>query len=151
MARRRLPKSTSGMKRAIDPMVSLFISWHILNSPHPGKVDGRLKPPNPSTPKPVKRPRVPELSMFKLRFPGEPWKAQAARAWLMKCNESHLAEAYDWLNGKSETCELKRVVDTPLKASQNELMIMTRNRDFEIDPEWRKQPWMANYPHKNLL
>ena len=87
----------------------------------------------------------------KLRFPGEPWKAQAAQAWLRKCNECHLAEAYDWLNGKRTECELKRVLETPISSPQSDLMIMTRNRDFEIDPEWRKQPWMVNYPTKNVL
>ena len=28
---------------------------------------------------------------------------------------------------------------------------MTRDRDFEIDPEWRKQPWMKNFPKKYNL
>ena len=44
--------------------------------------------------------------------------------------------------------ELAKVLAKPLKSSHLELENMTRNRDFEIDPEWRKQPWMQNFPKK---
>ena len=54
----------------------------------------------------------------------------------------------DWLNGKRNDCSLKKVLDNPVKSSINDLEIMTRDRDFDIDPEWRKQPWMKNYPTK---
>jgi len=44
--------------------------------------------------------------------------------------------------------ELAKVLAKPLKSSQLELEIMTRDRDFEIDPEWRRQPWMQNFSKK---
>ena len=72
-------------------------------------------------------------------------------AWLQKADESLLEETYSWLNGDSSTCELAKVLAKPLKSSQLELENMTRDRDFEIDPEWRKQPWMKNFPKKYNL
>ena len=72
-------------------------------------------------------------------------------AWLQKADESLLEETYSWLNGDCSSCELAKVLAKPLKSSQLELENMTRDRDFEIDPEWRKQPWMKNFPKKYNL
>ena len=74
-----------------------------------------------------------------------------AHAWLRMCDESLILESIQWLNGDINDCELKKTLEKPLKSNQNELEIMTRPRDFEIDIDWRKQPWMKNYPTRKDL
>ena len=97
-------------------------------------------------------PRLKAPSIEQLRTViGDPWKAQMAHAWLRMCDESLLQESMDWLNGKRENSELKKVLNNPLSSRQDELEMMTRDRDFDIDVDWRKQPWMKNYPTKRNL
>ena len=67
---------------------------------------------------------------------------------MKKADESLLPASYEYLNGKQIDCHLSRLLNQPIISNQNELEIMTRDRDFEIDKEWRKQPWMKNYPQK---
>ena len=67
------------------------------------------------------------------------------------CEESQLQEAIDWLNGNRADSALKTALENPLKSRQDELEVMTRDRDFDINPEWRKMPWMRNYPTKKKL
>lgn len=55
------------------------------------------------------------------------------------------------INELFKDCELKIVLQNPLKSQQDELELMTRPRDFDIDTEWRKQPWMKNFPTKKKL
>merc|ERR1711970_609236 len=120
------------------------------NRPH-GKVDGRNIKRDPTQKKFKPRPTVPDLNALRKKFSNEPWKAQMTQAWLQKADESLLEETYSWLNGDIPNCELAKVLFRPLKSSQLELENMTRDRDFEIDPEWRKQPWMKNFPKKYNL
>ena len=56
-----------------------------------------------------------------------------------------------YLENPIKDCELKTIIQNPLKSKLDELEIMTRPRDFDIDTEWRKQPWMKNYPTKTKI